>query len=89
VDTVTITMDIPKDMLLAADIPTSNAQAGIRKYLALYMFKERILSFGKATELSGMDKLTFMELAGSKRIPLNYDVNAYHEDLKTIEDLGL
>lgn len=89
VDTITITMDVPRDALLAADIPPSNAQAGIRKHLALYMFKERMLSFGKAAELSGMDKLAFMELAGSKRVSLNYDVDAYYDDLKTIETLGL
>jgi predicted HTH domain antitoxin len=88
-DTVTITMDVPKDILLAADIPTANAQAGIRKHLALYMFKERILSFGKASELSGMDKLSFMELAGSNRISFNYNTDAYNEDLKTIKDLKL
>ena len=86
-DTVTITMDVPRDILLAADIPPTNAQAGIRKHLALHMFKERILSFGKAAELSGMDKMAFMELAGSNRISLNYDVDAYYEDLETIKDL--
>jgi len=67
-DTVTVTMDFPRDILIAADIPTTNAQAGIMKHLALYMFKERILSFGKATELSGMNKLDFMEFAGSRGI---------------------
>jgi len=75
-DTVTITMDIPRDVLLAVDIPTTDAPAGILRYLALFMFKERILSFGKASELSGMDKLSFMEFVGSHQVPLNYDVDA-------------
>jgi predicted HTH domain antitoxin len=82
-------MELPKDILLAADISEANASADIKKYLALYMFKERLLSFGKATELSGMDKLSFMELAGSKGISLNYDVDDYREDLQTIRDLAL
>jgi len=88
-DTVTVTMDFPKDVLLAADISETNAQADIRRHLALYMFKERILSFGKAAELSGMGKWAFMELAGSRRISLNYDADSYYEDLKVVEDLGL
>ena len=88
-DTVTITMELPKDVLLAADIPVLSASADIKKHLALYMFKERMLSFGKAAELSGLDKLAFMELAGSKGISLNYDIDDYHEDLCTLQELCL
>ena len=88
-DTVTINMELPKDVLLAADISEIRASAEIRKLLALYMFKERLLSFGKAAELSGVDKLTFMELAGSKGISLNYDADDYQEDLNTIRSLGI
>jgi predicted HTH domain antitoxin len=84
-----VKMEFPKDILLAADISETNAASDIKKYLALYMFKERLLSFGKATELSGMDKLGFLELAGSKGIPLNYDIDDYHEDLITIGNLTL
>ena len=88
-DTVTVTMDFPKDILLAADIAVTNAHTDIKKHLALYLFKERVLSFGKATELSGMDKLDFMELAGSKGISFNYDTSDYQEDLFSIKDLTL
>ena len=88
-DTVTVRMDLPRDILLAADITEANAPAYIRKYLALYMFKERILSFGKAAELSGLDKLSFIELAGSKGISMNYDEDDFNDDLKTIKDLAL
>jgi predicted HTH domain antitoxin len=45
------------------------------------------LSFGKASELSGIDKFKFMELIGSKGISFNYDTDDYQEDLKTIKDL--
>jgi len=80
----TIKMDLPKDILLAADISEANAAADLRKYLALFLFKERILSFGKAAELSGIDKLTFLEFAGSKGVSLNYDTDDYCEDIETI-----
>ena len=88
-DMVSIRMDLPKDILLAADISEANAPADIKKYLALYMFKERILSFGKAAELAGVDKLSFMELAGNRGIFLNYDDDDYQEDLKIIKELAL
>ncbi|MDR2166743.1 MAG: UPF0175 family protein [Clostridiales bacterium] len=88
-NTVTVTMDLPRDILFAANISEANMQADIRKYLALYMFKERILSFGKSAELSGMNKLEFIELAGSKGVPLNYDADDFWDDLKIIEGLVL
>ena len=78
-DTVTINMEFPRDVLIAADIVETNASTDIKKHLALHMFKERILSFGKAAELSGMDKIDFMELVGSKGISLNYDADDYLE----------
>jgi predicted HTH domain antitoxin len=88
-DIVTVKMDFPKDVLLAADISEANASVDIKKYLALFMFKERLLSFGKASEMSGMDKMKFMEFAGSRGIPLNYDESDYNEDLIAISGLGL
>ena len=88
-DTITIQMDISKDLLLAADISETNAQSDIKKYLALYLFKELILSFGKAADLSGMDKLSFLELVGIKGIQLNYDSDDYYDDIKTIKGFEL
>ena len=88
-ETVTVKIDFPKDVLLAADITESNAPLNIKKYLALYMFKERILSFGKAVDLAEMDKIDFLELAGSKGISLNYDADDYQEDLSAIQAIGL
>ena len=49
-DTVTINMEFPRDVLIAAAIVEANASTDIKKHLALHMFKERILSFGKAAE---------------------------------------
>lgn len=88
-DTITVTMDVPKDILLAADIPAAHAQAGIMKHLALYMLKERILSFGKASELSGMNKSDFLDFVGSKGVSLNYDADDYQEDLSVLRSLSV
>jgi len=88
-DNVSIKLDLPKDILLAANISEASASRDVKKYLSLYMFKERLLSFGKAADLAGMDKLSFMELAGSKGISLNYDENDYLEDLQIIKRLAL
>ena len=87
-DTVKIQMDLPKDVLIAAGISETSAAAEIKKYLAVSLFKERILSFGKACDLSGIDKLDFMMFAGSKGISLNYGVEDYFEDLEIIKGIN-
>ena len=88
-DTITVTMDLPKDIMLAADMTEATITMDIKKHLALHMLKERILSFGKAAELSGISKPAFLELAGSKGISLNYDTDDYHEDIKAVQGLVL
>ena len=88
-DTVIINIEFPRDVLIAADIVEANASTDIKKHLAMHMFKERILSFGKAAELSGMNKIDFMELIGSKGISLNYDVDDYFEDINALKDLAI
>lgn len=86
-ETVKIVFNVPKDVLVAAKISEKTAPDEIKKLLAIYMFKERILSFGKACELSGMGKTEFLELTGSMKIPLNYDVEDFEEDLMTVRDV--
>ena len=86
---VTVEMDLPKDILLAANMSEISANADIKKILSLYLFKERILSFGKACELSNMDKMEFIEFVGSKNISLNYDSEDYQEDLYSLRGIDL
>ena len=88
-NTVSVNMLLPKDVLLAVDISEVNASAAVRWLLALFMFKERMLSFGKAAELSGLSKQEFLEYVGGKGVSLNYDTNDYLEDMNTIREMGL
>lgn len=83
-ENVKIEFNIPKDVLVAASISEKTAPYEIKKLLAVYLFKERILSFGKACELSGLTKTEFMELTGSMKIPLNYDIEDFEEDMMIV-----
>lgn len=40
-----------------------------RQNLAISLFSEGVLSFGKAAELAGMDKWNFLDLLREKKIP--------------------
>ena len=85
---VNVEMRIPKDILFAAGIREKNAESEFKKELAIQLFREKHLSFGKACELSDMNKWDFLELLGSRKIPLNYDVDSFKDDLKTIKGMN-
>ena len=88
-ENVKIEFTIPKDILVAASISEKTAPYEIKKMLAVYLFKEKILSFGKACELSGLDKTEFLELIGSMKIPLNYDMEDFKEDMLIVRGTAI
>jgi predicted HTH domain antitoxin len=61
---------------------------GLKRELALYLFEQGKLSFGKARELDEMTVWEFQQLLGSRGISIHYDVEDYEEDLATLRELG-
>jgi predicted HTH domain antitoxin len=60
----------------------------LRRELALHLFEEEKLSFGKARELAEMSVWDFQQLLGSRGICVHYDVEAYENDRETLKRLG-
>ena len=60
----------------------------LRRELALHLFEEEKLSFGKARELAEMSVWNFQQLLGSRGISVHYDVEAYENDRETLKRLG-
>ncbi len=56
--------------------------------LAIYLYQQGRLSFGKAREMAGMTVWAFQQLLASREIPVHYDVEDYEEDLTTLKELG-
>ena len=81
---LTVTIEISRDVLHAARMTSEE----IKRELAVLLFQQGKLSFGKARELAGMTVWTFQQLLGSRGIPVHYDVDDYEEDLATLKTLG-
>ena len=60
----------------------------LRRELALHLFEEEKLSFGKARALAEMSVWDFQQLLGSRGIHVHYDVEAYENDRETLKRLG-
>ena len=80
----TISIEIPREVIHA----TRMTPQELRQGLAIYLFQQGKLSFGKAREMAGMTVWAFQQLLRSKDIPVHYDVEDYEEDLVTLKELG-
>jgi len=80
----TVSFEIPREVLRASRLTEDE----LRRELALHLFEEEKLSFGKARELAQMSVWDFQQFLGSRGIPVHYDVEAYEDDRETLRQLG-
>ena len=80
----TISLEIPRGIVHA----TRMTPQEIRQELAVHLFEQGKLSFGKAREMTDLSVWTFQQLLGSRGIPSHYDLEDYAEDMDTLKDLG-
>jgi predicted HTH domain antitoxin len=77
-------IQIPTEIFHAARLTPQEA----KRELAVHLFQQGRLSFGKAREMAEMTVWTFQQFLASRGIPVHYDVAEYDEDLGTLKDLG-
>jgi predicted HTH domain antitoxin len=79
-----VSIEIPREILHATRMTSEE----LRRELAIYLFQQGRLSFGKAREMAGMTVWTFQQLLASRGVPIHYDIMDYEEDLATLRKLG-
>ena len=75
------TIEIPAEILRAARM----TEAELRLELAIALYQQCKLSFGKARELAGLDVWTFQQLLASREIAPHYDIAGYEADLEALD----
>jgi predicted HTH domain antitoxin len=76
-------IEIPQHLVQATRLTIPE----LRRELAITLFQQGKLSFGKAREMADMDFWAFQQLLGSRGISPHYDLPEYEADLQTIEKL--
>jgi len=61
-NTLTVSLDLPRDLMGALDVPGAQMEARLRELIALELFREGRISSGKGAELLGVSKLIFIQL---------------------------
>lgn len=65
---LTISLNLPRDLLGVLNIPESQLPQQILEILALDLFRQQRISAGKAAELLGISKISFIELLAQHKI---------------------
>ena len=79
----TVTIEIPGEIIHAAHMTPEE----LKRELAIHLFQQGKLSFGKSREMAGMTAWAFQQLLGSRGIPVHYDVQEYLEDQAAVDAL--
>ncbi|MBC8185173.1 UPF0175 family protein [candidate division KSB1 bacterium] len=82
-----ITIEIPENITRSAKIPYQEMDVRFKQELAIRLYEQGILNFGKARLLAGLTKWQFHRLLGKENILRNYDLEDLQTDLKTLENL--
>ena len=82
-----ITIEIPENITRTVKIPAKEINLRFKQELAIRLYEQGILTFGKARLLTGLTKWQFHRLLGKENIVRNYDVEDLETDLKTLEKM--
>lgn len=82
-----VTVVIPSDLSRILRVDEKQLPKLVGIYLAVELYREGVVSLGKAAEIAGVTKAEMMEILASKGVPLNYTEEDLQEDIETLERL--
>lgn len=78
-----VTLEIPREIVHS----TRMTSLELKRELAIRLFQQGKLSFGKAREMAEMTVWAFQQWLGDQGIPVHYDVEEYEQDMATLRQL--
>ncbi len=78
---MTYHLDIPESIASSIRLPITEIEPRLRVELALALYAQGILSFGKAAELAELTRFAFADLSGARIIPRHNTEQDLAQDL--------
>ena len=78
---MSITLQVPDSVARGLRLPEGEAVERLHSELALSLYAQDILSFGKAAELAAVSRYQFADLVARRGIPRHYGPEDLAEDL--------
>lgn len=69
---MTYHVDIPESVARSLRLPVGEVEPRLRSELAVALYAQGILPFGKASELAGISRFAFAEFLGQRNVPRHY-----------------
>jgi predicted HTH domain antitoxin len=76
-----VTLHVPDSVVRSLLLPANEVEERLRSELALSLYAQGILSFGRARELAGLSRYQFGYLLTRRNIPRHYGRDEMAEDL--------
>lgn len=76
-----LSLQIPDSIVQAIRLPEDRISQELLKELAVALYAQGALSFGKARELANMEKHEFGQLLGERDVPRHYGQEELEDDL--------
>ncbi len=81
----TISIDFPKDLINIFKVREKDLSGHVRKSLAVELYRDGLISIGKAAEIAGVSIWEILETVALKKIPIQYYPEDLKEDIKTLK----
>jgi predicted HTH domain antitoxin len=66
---MTLHLDIPESIASSLRLPAPEIESRLRTELAIALYSQGILPFGKASELADLSRFSFADLLAQREIP--------------------
>ncbi len=78
---MSITLHIPDSIISGMRLPENEIESRLRIELAVGLYVQSLLSFGKGSELAGLSRDQLANLLGQRTIARHYEAEELAEDL--------
>jgi predicted HTH domain antitoxin len=78
---MTYHLEIPESVASSLKLPDPEVEPRLRTELAIALYAQGILPFGKASELAGSSRFAFAEIVSQRNIPRHYAEDELTQDL--------
>ena len=79
-----LSVKVPAD--IARIVRAKDLSKAVRELIALELYREGLISLGKAAEIAGLSLWEMMELMARKGVPIRYGPEDLEEDLRSLEE---
>ncbi|MDY7015168.1 MAG: UPF0175 family protein [Cyanobacteriota bacterium] len=79
---MSLQLSIPDSIIQALRLPEPRIEQELRQELAIALYAQELLSFGKSRELAQLDKYEFGQLLGRRGINRHYTHEELTDDLE-------